>query len=115
MSDPADTAPAAPTGRILTLDEVADLVQLSTRTVRRAILAGDLEASQLTPRRGGWRVYETAVAQWMERRSNLTRSPREPAVLPAAIESRPAAPSPRAVRSAADGRLTVDPGMGRAA
>jgi excisionase family DNA binding protein len=95
MSDPADPVPAEPPDRILTLDEVAERVQLSTRTVRRAILAGDLEASQLTPRRGGWRVYETALADWMTRRSNRIRAPRDPAALPAPIDSRPAARPPR--------------------
>ena len=76
MSDPTDTEPAATSGRILTLDEVAELVQLSTRTIYRAILAGDLEASQLTQRRGGWRVYESALDEWMLKRSNRTRPPR---------------------------------------
>jgi hypothetical protein len=65
-------------------------VQLSARTIRRAILAGDLEASRLTPRRGGWRVYESALTDRMMRRSNRTRPPRDPVVLPAALEARPA-------------------------
>src|SRR4051794_21629548 len=66
MTDLADPSPsAAPLGRILTLEDVAELVQLSTRTVRRAILAGELEASQLTPRRGGWRIREAAVGDWL--------------------------------------------------
>jgi excisionase family DNA binding protein len=101
-----------PSGRILTLDEVAELVQLSTRTIYRAILAGDLEASQLTQRRGGWRVYESALADWMRKRSNRTRPPRPLA------DVRPVEPDelrapPTIGRLSAGGRLSVGPHMGR--
>ena len=75
MSDLADDVPPEPPGRILTLDAVADVVQLSART--GAILAGALDASHLTPRRGGWPVYESALAGWPTRRSNSTRGPHE--------------------------------------
>jgi excisionase family DNA binding protein len=107
-------APASPEslpGRILTLDEVAELVQLSARTVYRAILAGDLDASQLTQRRGGWRIYESAVADWMRKRSNRARPPRPLAdVRPVQAEDA------RTMANAAfpiSGRLTVGPHMGR--
>src|SRR3954470_4710209 len=60
--------------RILTVDQVAELVQLSTKTVMRAICAGELEASQLTQTRGGWRVQHAAIERWMEVRSNRHRS-----------------------------------------
>jgi excisionase family DNA binding protein len=56
--------------RIFTIGQVADLVQLSTRTVERAIASGDLEASRLTRSRGGWRIEEAAIYRWLERRSN---------------------------------------------
>jgi excisionase family DNA binding protein len=116
MTDrPDTTSPAAPLGRILTLEDVAGLVQLSTRTVRRAILSGDLEASQLTPRRGGWRIREAAVDDWLARRSNRIHPPREPAVLPAPIQPAPVPARTRGREPAGDGRLTVTPNMGRAA
>ena len=112
MADAVDTAlPQAP-GPILTLEEVAERVQLSTRTIYRAILAGDLEASQLTQRRGGWRVYESALADWMHKRSNRTRPPRPLAdvrdVQP--DDARPAAAMSRVPRG---GTLSVGPHMGR--
>jgi excisionase family DNA binding protein len=111
MSDAPITADELP-GRILTLDEVAERVHLSTRTVYRAILAGDLEASQLTQRRGGWRVYESALDAWMVKRSNRTRPPRPLA------DVRPVEPDSRSVRPAiggmpVGGRLSVGPHMGR--
>lgn len=59
--------------QILTVAQVAERVQLSAETVMRAIRAGDLEASQLTRARGGWRVREDAIATWLETRSNRTR------------------------------------------
>jgi excisionase family DNA binding protein len=62
--------------RILTVEEVAGVVQLSVKTVMRAIACGDLEASQLSQSRGGWRVYESAISRWMERRSNRSRPSR---------------------------------------
>jgi excisionase family DNA binding protein len=60
--------------RVLTLEQVAERVQLSAKTVMRAIRAGDLEASQLTQGRGGWRVREDAIAGWLEARSNRADS-----------------------------------------
>jgi hypothetical protein len=56
--------------RVLTVEQVADMVQLSTKTVLRAIACGDLEASQLA-RRGAWRIDPDASPRWMARRSNL--------------------------------------------
>jgi excisionase family DNA binding protein len=58
---------------ILTVAQVAQRVQLSPQTVMRAIRAGDLEASQLTQGRGGWRVHPTAIGRWMQLRSNQNR------------------------------------------
>jgi excisionase family DNA binding protein len=60
--------------QILTVDQVAELVQLSSKTVMRAIRSGDLEASQLTQGRGGWRVREDAIDDWLAARSNRSRS-----------------------------------------
>src|SRR3954453_6472966 len=59
--------------QVLTVEQVAERVQLSTSTVMRAIRNGELEASQLTRSRGGWRVRETAIAAWLDARSNRGR------------------------------------------
>src|ERR1700759_4658279 len=56
--------------RVLTIKQVAELVQLSPKTVMRAVEAGDLEASRLTQTRGGWRIREAAIVACLERRSN---------------------------------------------
>ena len=55
---------------ILTVGQVAERVQLSAKTVMRAIAAGHLEASQLAQGRGGWRIEEQAIGRWLECRSN---------------------------------------------
>jgi excisionase family DNA binding protein len=80
---------------ILTVDQVADLVQLSPRTVMRAIHTGDLEASQLTQGRGGWRVREDAIDDWLAARSNRSR----PNQLVAVTSVDPVSPRPRPGRS----------------
>lgn len=54
----------------LTVDEVAEFMRVSSRTVMRAIAAGDLEASQVTQGRGGWRVRPEAIDAWLTIRSN---------------------------------------------
>jgi excisionase family DNA binding protein len=58
--------------RPLTVDEVAAFMRVSSRTVMRAIAAGQLEASQVTQGRGGWRIRREAIAAWLESRSNRT-------------------------------------------
>ena len=47
---------------LLTVEEVALRVRLSTKTVYRAISAGELEAVKI---RGRWRVPEAAVWRWL--------------------------------------------------
>lgn len=86
--------------RFLTPEDVAEMVELSVKSVTRAIAAGDLEASQLT-RRGGWRIRPAAVERWMEARSNAR----------VRRKMRPAAAIARGGR----GRLVVTEGMGRSA
>jgi excisionase family DNA binding protein len=88
---------------VLTVSQVAELVQVSERTVARAIQAGQLVASQLHQGRGGWRIYESAVANWMSLRSE----PREPAPPPAARRVQPhATRDPRTTHRNQNGRLT---------
>jgi hypothetical protein len=58
--------------QILTVEQVAERVQLSAKTVR-AIRAADLEASRLTQGRGGWRLRDDAIADWLGVRSNRAK------------------------------------------
>jgi excisionase family DNA binding protein len=60
----------------MTPGEVAEMVRVSCKTVMRAIEAGELEASQLARKRGGWRIMPAAVEEWMQVRSNRRRPPR---------------------------------------
>ena len=117
MTDLANASPSAPPGRILTLDEIAERVQLEHPHDYRAILASDLEASQLTQRRGGWRVYESALEELRCAPPNGTRlaaSPpgRRPAVQPG---RRPPGAVDDARAPAGGTRLVLDPQMGRRA
>src|SRR3954471_24786132 len=88
--------------QVLTVEQVAERVQLSTSTVMRAIHAGELEASQLTRNRGGWRIRETAIEAWLDFRSNRQRGPATPAarqlgpaVAPSSPHRRSSSPSER--------------------
>ena len=68
-----------PVDRVLTVEEAAERVRVSARTVMRAIRAGQLQASQLNQGRGGWRIYESAIDAWMGARCNVgvgTSAPR---------------------------------------
>lgn len=91
----------------LTVEQVAELVQLSSKSVMRAITAGHLEASQLTQGRGGWRVRVEAIDEWMDARSNRARRPRPLAdvsrVDPAPVPRRPS----RAPRTDGSGTLAA--------
>jgi excisionase family DNA binding protein len=64
---------ARETASPLTVDEVAELMRVSSKTVMGAIAASHLEASRLTQGRGGWRVRPDAIDAWLEVRSNRTR------------------------------------------
>lgn len=97
------------TNRVLTVEQVADMVQLSPKTVLRAIAAGELEASQLA-RRGGWRVDPDEIPRWMARRSNLRTRLDTPLATPASSEGAVVRRQPRGRRSAA---LVVTADMGR--
>jgi excisionase family DNA binding protein len=91
---------------VFTVEQVAERVQLSAKTVMRAIRAGDLEASQLTQSRGGWRIREDAIQGWLETRSNRADTrplPDVRAVEPAV----PRRPSRGSTAVQTDGRLVA--------
>lgn len=53
--------------RLLTYDDVAELLRLSKSSLRRLVRAGDFpEPLRVTPRRVAW--TEDAVEEWLERR-----------------------------------------------
>lgn len=70
MSDQAlvvhDLAP------LLTLAEVSDILSLSPRSVRRLVLAGDLEVVQVGPHSP--RIPPASVARFIESRSTQRRT-----------------------------------------
>jgi len=92
--------------QVLTMEQVAERVKLSQKTVMRAIRAGDLEASQLTPSRGGWRIREEAIAEWFEARSNRAGARSLPDVRPVE-HGRPRRPSRESTPARANGRLVA--------
>jgi excisionase family DNA binding protein len=47
-------------------------MRVSSKTVMRAIAAGQLEASQVTQGRGGWRIRPEAIDAWLDSRGNRT-------------------------------------------
>lgn len=49
--------------RFLTTHETAELLQVSKRTLQRMINRKDLPAFKVG---GQWRIYETALAKWLE-------------------------------------------------
>lgn len=57
---------------LMTLEQVAERLQVSPRTIRRAIDAGDLAAVDL-PFRGGLRVQREALEKWLS--ENAASSP----------------------------------------
>ena len=92
--------------QVFTVEQVAERVQLSAKTVMRAIRAGDLEASQLTQSRGGWRIREDAIQDWLETRSN--RSDTRPLADVRAVEPAvPRRPSRGSTAVQTDGRLVA--------
>ena len=99
-----------PTPRLLTIEQVAELCQVSTKTVYRAIRSGALKACRLG-RGGAYRVKPEEMENWIEACSSAARTPPRS---PARKRAGELAPRTRAGRRiAADGRLTVAPDMGR--
>lgn len=49
--------------KFLTVEQTAELLQLSRRTLHRMIQRKDLPAFKVG---GQWRIHETALAKWLE-------------------------------------------------
>src|SRR5690242_3307502 len=73
--------------------DVAELCLCSVKTVMRAIMAAELEASQLG-QRGTWVVRASAIEEWLDRRSNRVRPPRPLADVRRVDPGAPGAPTP---------------------
>jgi excisionase family DNA binding protein len=56
--------------RLLTLNEAAELLQVSTRTLQRMIHSGEMPALKVG---GQWRVREVQLRQWVENREGSAR------------------------------------------
>jgi excisionase family DNA binding protein len=101
-------AGAAATCELLKPTEVADLCRCSVKTVMRAVVAGELQASQLG-RRGTWAVRRQAIDEWLDRRSNRT-GPTRPRARVHRVEADLVQQPPRrqrARRPGGDGRLAA--------
>jgi len=55
------------TNKLLTIEEVAEVLRVSTRTVIRYIESGKLKASKI----GVWRIKQSDVDVFLENTSNL--------------------------------------------
>lgn len=56
--------------RLLTVDDVAERLQCSTKSVRRSISNGDLEAIRISPTGRSIRVTEQALAVYLATRKS---------------------------------------------
>lgn len=57
--------------RLLTLNEAAELLQVSTRTLQRMIHSGEMPALKVG---GQWRVREAQLRHWVENREGSARA-----------------------------------------
>lgn len=69
--DEPEPAAAPPDEKPMTPGEVAGIERVSTSYVLRCIRAGELAASQLSPR--VWRIERADYLDWKRRRLNTTR------------------------------------------
>ena len=103
------------TDRLLTVDQAAELVQVSAKTIRRAIDRGELPAAHVgepDARVHTWRIRRDDLDAWLEQRSNRGRrdSGRAEAIRPVLAAARTTG---RPRRRRTHGVITAEPGMGR--
>jgi excisionase family DNA binding protein len=92
----------------VTLEEAAERLQCSTKTVRRKIASRELRASHVA--RGVWAIREEDLDAYLDAVANR---PREVRPLPAAKPVSSPGPRRRAGRGRGDGRLVITDDMGR--
>jgi excisionase family DNA binding protein len=61
-----------PSVKLLTIEEVAKILRVSTRSVNRYIESGKLKASKI----GVWRINETDLNIFLEKTSNISKKKR---------------------------------------
>lgn len=52
--------------RLLTVEQVAEQLQVTTETVRRWLRAGELQGVRLPARNAGWRISRKALNEWLD-------------------------------------------------
>ena len=57
------------TDKFLTIEEVAKILRVSTRSVNRYIVSGKLKASKI----GWWRIKQSDLNKFLEETSNIKR------------------------------------------
>lgn len=57
------------TDKFLTIEEVAKILRVSTRSVNRYIVSGKLKASKI----GWWRIKQSDLDEFLEKTSNIKR------------------------------------------
>ncbi|MBA3806938.1 MAG: helix-turn-helix domain-containing protein [Solirubrobacterales bacterium] len=67
-------SPGGEQPEVMTLEQVAERLQVSPRTIRRAIDAGELAAVDL-PFRGGLRVQREALEKWLSENAASSSAP----------------------------------------
>ena len=97
---------------VLSLRAAADTLGCSTRTLRRAIDAGELRASQLAER-GCWAVQRADLIAWLDARATTTVRPIVPAGAPSRSTVQAAGRLRR--RGTQPGPLQLTDDMGKAA
>lgn len=58
-----------PSVKLLTIEEIAEILRVSTRSVNRYIESGKLKASKI----GAWRIQESDLNRFLEKTSNIKR------------------------------------------
>lgn len=56
--------------RMLTINEAAARLRLNRETVRRWLSTGKLRGHKLGPTRGGWRIPESALQEYLDATAN---------------------------------------------
>lgn len=57
------------TDKFLTIEEVAKILRVSTRSVNRYIVSGKLKASKI----GWWRIKQSDLDEFLEKTSNIKK------------------------------------------
>jgi excisionase family DNA binding protein len=62
--------------RLLTVEEIAERLNLSTETIRRWLRSGRLRGIRIGARRAGWRIPERDLAAYLRDQMSMTEEAR---------------------------------------